>query len=234
MKEDWRKNHRSPSPKRRPHNEPRRNYKTEERKPSSPESGTPPKTGQEQRPNWTEDSFPGAGTNPFPSPPKPTAPSKPAPNLETLKKLFDAYNTRWESMSRTDPKLPMPATWTDLKAIDFNGGQPENINNLTDETIVVANLQIIFLAGFGLLGVVTRYAEGLVVNYQGQAIGGKEAEIKELGKWLSRKEQPKWHPDRINLRTGKEGVIDEGISKKTCVVAMRSAVQALLAVIAEK
>jgi hypothetical protein len=203
-------------------------YKTEERKPSSSEGGTPPKT---------EDSFPGAGTAPpfnAYSPPKPTAPYKPALVLSTLKALFDAYNARWESMSRTDPKLPMPATWADLKAIDFNGGLPDNINNHTDETIVVANLQIIFLAGFGMLGVVTRYAEGLIVNYQGQAIGGKEAEIEALGKWLSRKEQPRWHPDRINLRTGKEGVIDEGISKKTCVVAMRSAVQALLAVIAEK
>jgi hypothetical protein len=230
---------------RRPHNA----YKTEDRKPSSKqrsppssEGGTPPKTGyntKEHRPDWAEDSFPGAGPKPssgFPpfnsyAPPKPAAPSKPAPTLSTLKKLFDAYNGRWESMSRIDPKLPMPASWSELKAIDFNGGQGENVNNHSDETIVVANLQVIFLAGFGLMGTITRYAEGLVMEVQGMASGGKEAEIKELGKWLSRKEQPRWHPDRINLRTGKEGVIDEGISKKTCVVAMRSAVQALLAVV---
>ena len=56
--------------------------------------------------------------------------------------------------------------------------------------------------------------------------------LRELSKWLSRKEQPRWHPDRINLRTGQEGVVDEEMSKKTAVVAMRSAVQALLEVIA--
>jgi hypothetical protein len=51
---------------------------------------------------------------------------------------------------------------------------------------------------------------------------------KELGKWLKRKEEPRWHPDRINARTGKGGVIDEAISKKTPVVSMRTACQYLL------
>lgn len=76
-------------------------------------------------------------------------------------------------MSRIDPKLPMPASWSELKAIDFNDGLSENVNNHSDETIVVANLQVIFLAGFGLLGTVTRYAEGLVLEVQGMACGGR-------------------------------------------------------------
>lgn len=132
-------------------------------------------------------------------------------------------------MSRTDPKLPMPTAWSDLKKIDFNGGYAANINNHTDETIVVANLQVIFLAGFGLTGNVKRFVEHLVVEVVDKEQNADK--VKELSKWLSRKEQPRWHPDRINLRTSKEGVIDEGISKKKAVVTMRSAVQALLEVV---
>jgi hypothetical protein len=130
-------------------------------------------------------------------------------------------------MSRTDPKLPMPASWHDLKRLDFNGGSADNIHSWTDETIVVANLQVILLAGFGLSGTIVRTIDTLTVELDGDK-EVQSAKIKELTKWLSRKEQPRWHPDRINLRTGKEGVIDVGISKKTAVVAMRSACQALL------
>ena len=134
-------------------------------------------------------------------------------------------------MSRTDAKVPMPAAWSDLKQIDFNGGYAQNFSNHTDETIVVANLQVIFLAGFGLKGTIKRYVELLDIEIENKAAYADK--IKELGKWLSRKEQPRWHPDRINLRTGKTGVIDAEISKKKAVVAMRSAVQALLQVLAK-
>lgn len=156
---------------------------------------------------------------------------KTSPTLADLKKLFDAYNARWEALSRIDKKLPLPASWVELKKVSFLGGSSENPDNSSAEAIVIINVQVLFLAGFGLSGIVKRDADGLVVI----EIDGKERhvdKIKDLKRWLSRKEQPRWHPDRINLRTGKEGIIDEGISKKTAVVAMRSAVQALLAVIA--
>jgi hypothetical protein len=89
-------------------------------------------------------------------------------------------------------------------------------------------VQLIFLAGFGMSGSLKRGSEP-GVKIDAPHLNGEN--MKLLGKWLSRKEQPRWHPDRMNLRTGKEGVLDEGISKKADVVAMRSAVQDLLALI---
>ena len=89
-------------------------------------------------------------------------------------------------------------------------------------------MQLIFLAGFGLSGSFNRNSDGLDVKIDNR---GRGEEVKALAKWLSRKEQPRWHPDRMNARTGKMGVLDEGISRKRDVVAMRSAGHALLAVV---
>lgn len=130
-------------------------------------------------------------------------------------------------MSRIDKKLPLPATWAELKMPNFLGGHAENVANLSDETLVVLNVQILFLAGFSMNGCAKMNQEGtIIIDIEDRE--RNEDKIKNLKKWLSRKEQPRWHPDRINLRTGREGLIDEGISKKTAVVAMRSAAQALL------
>jgi len=114
---------------------------------------------------------------------------------------------------------------------NFLGGRPENTENFSDEYIVGINVQVLFLAGFGLIGVPRRTQDGLMIEIENKE--QHEDKIKELKKWLSRKEQPRWHPDRINLRTGRDGLIDEAISKKTAVVAMRSAGQALLQCIEE-
>jgi hypothetical protein len=142
-----------------------------------------------------------------------------------LKKLFDAYNARWESKTRIDPNLPMPATWAQLSNLWFTGnGTGPEIKHWTPENIVVFNVQMLFLAGFGMSGVPLVTAKGVLMV----AVHEKERHARacrDLGKWLKRVEEPRWHPDRINARTGKEGVIDEAISKKTAVVAMRTACQ---------
>jgi hypothetical protein len=218
----------SPSPRPRPHRHaeresPRGGYRTEEHRPEWSNANYN-RSNQRSRSN-TRSHVPH-----YQSPPSESTYSKPAPALAELKKLFDAYNARWENLSRIDKELPLPASWSDLKKIDYMGGSPNNEENWSDEAIVVANIQIIFLAGFGLSGSVRRTLEGLLVDVDGN--GQHVDKLRELSKWLSRKEQPRWHPDRINLRTGQEGVVDEEMSKKTAVVAMRSAVQALLEVIA--
>jgi hypothetical protein len=69
----------------------------------------------------------------------------------------------------------------------------------------------------------------LGVKIENRELNGENLRL--LGKWLSRKEQPRWHPDRMNLRTGVEGKLDEGISRRKEVVTMRTAVQGLLAVV---
>jgi hypothetical protein len=159
-----------------------------------------------------------------------TARPAPAPHSRSaLKKLFDAYNAKWESLSRTDKAYPLPTSQRDLYSLAFHGGAPSLIGAYTNEQIFIVNVQLLFLAGFGLSGTVKRFSDGIEVKIDNRELNGENLRL--LGKWLSRKEQPRWHPDRMNLRTGVEGRLDEEISKRREVVAMRTAGQGLLAVI---
>lgn len=53
---------------------------------------------------------------------------------------------------------------------------------------------------------------------------GKTALLKQM----KRKEAVRWHPDKINARTGKVGEINEALGKANYVVAIRSAVQEVI------
>lgn len=141
--------------------------------------------------------------------------------------MFDAYNAKWDALGRTDKNFPLPTAARDLFKLDFNGGSSANIGNWSNEEIFVANVQVIFLAGFGISSTIGKRSDDLKIQIEG---GDREA-LKSLAKWLSRKEQPRWHPDRMNLRTGKDGKLDDSISKKPDVVAMRTAGQNLLALV---
>ena len=143
-----------------------------------------------------------------------------------MKKIFDAYNTAWDSLSRHDKNYPLPAPSRDLSNPNFAGGSSANAGKWSTEQILTANVQLIFLAGFGLSGSLN--TRGDSIRVQVETRGPQKEEMQALAKWLSRKEQPRWHPDRMNARTGKVGVLDEGISKERDVVAMRTAAQELL------
>ena len=157
-----------------------------------------------------------------------SASSKPKRPRAGLKKIFDAYNAKWDALNRTDKNYPLPATSRELSKLDFAGGSSANIGRWSNEQILIANVQLIFLAGFGMSGSLKSGSDA-GVRIDAPHLNGEN--MKLLGKWLSRKEQPRWHPDRMNLRTGKQGVVDEGISKKADVVAMRTAAQDLLAMV---
>lgn len=154
------------------------------------------------------------------------ATSKPNRSRAELKKIFDAYNTKWEVLSRNDKAYPLPAGKSDLYKVDFAGGYAAKTGNWTNEEILIANVQLVFLAGFGMSGSLKKASDHLSVRIDAKELNGEN--LKLLTKWLSRKEQPRWHPDRMNLRTGVDGRIDEGISKRADVVAMRTAAQSLL------
>jgi hypothetical protein len=161
-----------------------------------------------------------------------TSTAKPATvahSRSQLKKLFDAYNAKWECLSRTDKNYPFPTSQRDLYSLAFHGGAPSLVGNYTNEQIFIVNVQLLFLAGFGMSGTTKRFSDGLEVKIDNRELNGENLRL--LGKWLSRKEQPRWHPDRMNLRTGKEGKLNEEISRRKEVVAMRTAAQGLLAII---
>lgn len=89
-------------------------------------------------------------------------------------------------------------------------------------------MKLIYLAGFGIPASLNERSDSLRVDIHTRGTSGN---ISNLKKWLSRTEAPRFHPDRMNLRTGVEGVVDDRISKKLEVVAMRTAVQKLLALL---
>lgn len=148
-----------------------------------------------------------------------------------LKRLFDAYDAKWATLSRTDSNFPLPAPLSDLFKLDFAGGSRSNIGNFKAEDVMIANVQIIFLAGFGISGSIKRYADGLEIDISMRDKKSKNAA--SLIKWLKRTEQSRLHPDRMNLRTGAAGKVDVNISKRADVVALRTAAQNLLETLSE-
>lgn len=57
--------------------------------------------------------------------------------------------------------------------------------------------------------------------------------VKELEKFLRRKELPRWHPDWFGRRTGVEGRRDERLGKVPGIVAIRTGLQELVGVCGE-
>lgn len=156
-----------------------------------------------------------------------TRSDRPKNHIDQLKSLFDAYEAKWSKLGRTDKKYPLPASTHDLFKLDFSAFSCRS-GNWSNEEIFVANVQLIYLAGFGIPAYLKGKSDSLCVDIN---IRGTSSNISNLKKWLSRTEAPRFHPDRMNLRTGAEGVVDDRISKRIEVVAMRTAVQKLLALL---
>ena len=55
-----------------------------------------------------------------------------------------------------------------------------------------------------------------------------EAKVSALRKYLQTKELVRWHPDRLNRRTGSSGVVNEGNGNHELVVLIRSAIEDLV------
>lgn len=142
-----------------------------------------------------------------------------------LKALFDNYNAKWEGLSRTDKNYPLPTSTSKLYKLGFIGNPTVRAGTWTDEDIFVTNVQLLFLAGFGLTGTLSSSGDNLTIRISSAS---SKSKLEAMAKWLRRTEVPRWHPDRMNLRTGSRGSVDEAISKKKEVVAMRTAAQLLL------
>ena len=84
------------------------------------------------------------------------------------------------------------------------------------------NAQIFFLQAFDFRPSINVQRLQYVVAFRG---GNKENE-EALLKQLKRKENLRWHPDKMNRRTNSD-VIDDSRGKDPVVVAVRSAVQEL-------
>lgn len=146
-------------------------------------------------------------------------------SLPELKTLFDQYTANWDATTRTSPTFPFPAQSRDLYNISFLTSSAPRDTTISAEDVYALNVQTILLGGFGISAYATVRSEKPCLGL-GSSI--KKEDLDVVLKYLKRKEQPRWHPDWMSLRTGMQGSVDEGISKRKEVVAMRVAVQRLI------
>ena len=144
------------------------------------------------------------------------------------KVALEAYNKRWDSLERNAPQHPFPSLQlkqSDLYYKKSLGQLASVLDKWSQDQVFAANVQLFFLRGFGLSATPYATGQGILMRFDSDT---SRQSLQDLIKHLQRKELPRWHPDRMNLRTGAEGKIDESIGKRTEVVAVRTAIQELL------
>lgn len=136
---------------------------------------------------------------------------------------FERYNLDWSTIKSYDADIPVP----NLKDMYQQDGKPFTITAKTGwpkDEIIKINAMLFYVEGFDIeVDVIRRDRPSLTV-----ATTEDGMKVEKLAKFLKRKELPRWHPDRLNQRTGKPGVIDESIGKRADIVAVRTAVQELI------
>lgn len=145
-------------------------------------------------------------------------------SLTELKSKFDAYQKNWDETDRISRTFPFPARGKDLYDIRFLTSGAPNDSKMSAEEVFAINSQILLLGGFGIVAFATTRSEKLCL---GVSSSTKQEDLNNLLKYLKRTEAPRFHPDRMNLRTGVQGRVDESIGNRTEAVAMRLAVQRL-------
>ncbi|KAM0721396.1 hypothetical protein Q7P37_002320 [Cladosporium fusiforme] len=111
----------------------------------------------------------------------------PENSAKNLGSAFDSYDGKWKKLGRIDKKYPLPAPSRDLYKIDFSGGSAR-ARNYSSEDIFVANVQLIYLAGFGISATLNDRGDTLRLDINKD---GTSEKIKDLTKWLRLTEQPR-------------------------------------------
>ncbi|KAH9844747.1 hypothetical protein Tdes44962_MAKER07092 [Teratosphaeria destructans] len=141
---------------------------------------------------------------------------------------FEEYNDHWEQL---DPKaqifyLPsydlQLSGLRDTKHTTLPATRTQYWN---DETVMTINAKVFFCKGCEVRFAILEDAKGKVTF--GLATDEKE-NIRHLQRHLKLVETARWHPDRMNARTGRAGGIDPTLGNRDFVVAIRAAVQDLV------
>lgn len=163
--------------------------------------------GTSTNPNHGQQTRPGPSPTVFPTPAP--APSKPPANTlkaEEAKKLFLAYNTRWNALSPTDPNIPYPCRG--MKAAALSSRETiwaplvdAPISTWSEETVMQANAQAFFI---GVAGLTPKYTEApgtgrIVMGYdKARATPDQVRGLVDILK----KERTRWHSDKLGKRNG--------------------------------
>ncbi|KAK5117122.1 hypothetical protein LTR85_009053 [Meristemomyces frigidus] len=174
-----------------------------------------------------EDARSRRSATPPPPPPK-TRPAQSQSASLDYASLMTEYNARWDGLQPHEANVLLPS-------VDFSLPMLQNRQHIAHtgsllkawetDMVMKANAFTFFARGFGLGVAVSEVHGGVTLRLKrGQA---DELKMQALQKHLRRKECVRWHPNKINARTGSVGVLDENIGRQDVVVAVRSAVQEL-------
>lgn len=173
------------------------------------------------------------GEKDVPAPPsdsrRPNTPRDAPSTAADFPTILTEYIARWDSLAPHEELFPLPSVDFRIQSLQDRqqfGELTRLVNNWDDDTVMKANAFQFFAKGFGLdmtVKVVSGKTHLRLV--EGQA---EDSELQTLLKHLKRKEYFRWHPDKINLRAGHPGILNEQIGKQDAVVAVRSAIQELI------
>lgn len=147
-----------------------------------------------------------------------TTPRAPPANLlkpEEAKRLFKAYNDKWNALTPTDPNIPYPARGLKAGALVARDSLwapaiSSSVDTWSEEVVMQANVQAFFL---GVVGLLPNYSEApatrrVVMGYNKAQTSAAQA--KELVDIL-KKEKGRWHSDRLGRRNGGRSCPNEAL-----------------------
>ncbi|KAK5690617.1 hypothetical protein LTR97_012173 [Elasticomyces elasticus] len=147
------------------------------------------------------------------------------------------YIIEWEALSTEDSSFPTPCGSLTAEGL-VDAAQPAHRTKfvkIAPDQLAQLEVQSFFARGMGIAHALrsderynaatpTGAAEKLMVVLTETS----ERKLAALLKYLRLRERPRWHSDRLNMRTGVPGVVNEENGKHEVAVVVRTAVQDLL------
>ncbi|KXT13199.1 hypothetical protein AC579_2587 [Pseudocercospora musae] len=172
---------------------------------------------------WNKNPNKDAAVNSMPPPPPP------ALKVDSKARLTE-YDARWKSLAPHDREFPYPNSTLSMSGFQNRQALPyhqQKIALWSLPTIIGVMTKRFFTNAFDIRTTLVTFPNDLgKVDYALQK-SNTTSTVAALRKTL-KMESVKWHPDRLNRRSGNPGVLDQSIGDAPSNVAIRSAVQELI------
>ncbi|EME80547.1 uncharacterized protein MYCFIDRAFT_177489 [Pseudocercospora fijiensis CIRAD86] len=156
-------------------------------------------------------------------------PPRPAPKVDHKSRLAE-YDAHWKSLAPHDKQFPCPNSTFSMPSFQNRQELPYNqqkVAQWSPATVIGVMTKRFFTDAFAIRTTLITFSDDPTsVDFELQKKNSATTVV-ALRKTL-KMESVKWHPDRLNRRTGVPGQIDESIGKAPGNVAIRSAVQELI------
>ncbi|KAF2764572.1 hypothetical protein EJ03DRAFT_355640 [Teratosphaeria nubilosa] len=141
---------------------------------------------------------------------------------------FQRYNDHWEQLDPRAQIFCLPSYnfhQAGLRDAKHTTLPPTKTQHWSEETTMTINAEVFFCKGFEVPPVINEDAKCKVTT---TLATDKKDNIARLQKHLKLVDTARWHPDRMNARTGKTDSIDQSLGGRDFVVAIRAAIQDLV------